>query len=153
MATPCFLISRCPLFEYLWSFPINDVSLTFELLYLHTGCEDLFDDDKQKTLVETNFAHTHTPTLAELDHVLSFIMHGIALSSDNSVALKAHIVLLARFFETTKAFSETYFEALKEIVFIHPNSFKDVLFSAIPGDILEGKFLTFSLFIELDIVF
>ena len=151
MATPCLLISRCPLFEYIWSFLINDVSLTFELLYLHTRLEDLFDDDKQKILVETIF--THPPTLAELDHVLSFIMHGIALSSGNSVALNAHIVLLTRFFETIKAFNETYFEALKEVVFIHPNSFKDVLFSAVSGDVLEGKFLAFGLFIELDIVF
>lgn len=149
LTAPCFLGSKCPLFELREQFLIYDVSLSFEIIYLHTGPEDLLEDDKQKILVEAIFAHT--PSLAELEHVLSFIMHGIALSNV-SITLKAHIALLSRLFETTKAFNEAHFEALKEIVFVQPNKFKDVLFSTLPDDVLGGKFENSEPFIDLTIV-
>jgi hypothetical protein len=107
-------------------------------LYLHTEPEQLLDEDKQKILVESIYAHK--PTLLDLKRVVCYVAHGITASRGNHNALRAHISLLARICETGRiALDAEGLETLREVIFMHSNALRDLFLSPVSADVLQGE--------------
>ncbi|KAF8185167.1 ribosome 60S biogenesis N-terminal-domain-containing protein [Pholiota molesta] len=94
-------------------------SLTFTWLYIHSGLNEIINEECQIALI--NSLLMQNPALIDITRAVYLIIHRISAARQEEAALKSHLTLLARSITALKPIlSSTDLNALKEIVFVQP---------------------------------
>ncbi|KIM48447.1 hypothetical protein M413DRAFT_16355 [Hebeloma cylindrosporum] len=140
--TPLILENLIPGHADVWqgrgpSFSELRSQLSFEWLYLHSSRDDLSKEICQQALAESVFSHGPRPV--DVTRAVFFLLHGIAASRQQDGSIVDHLAILARILKYSSAvLASSDFNTLKEMVFLNPIIFNDLMMAPVPPLVLEG---------------